>query len=138
MCTVLNKNVWPFPSLNVFSELPKEKSGQWIIRITSGNEIYDLDPGNVLPMEFFMARSVVGDAALSRDEVKLDALLDYINHHLEESHFAFDERWEKVKINPGSFTQIQIVLKVSKIEQQEKYETHPSIEYIAAEKSYVR
>jgi hypothetical protein len=138
VCTGLNKNVWPFPSLNVFSELPKEKSGQWIIRITSGNQFYDLDPGNMLPMEFFVARSLVGDVALSRDEEKLSALLDYINAHLADTRSGFDERWEKIKIVPNKLTHIQVVLKVSKIEQQKNYETYPVDEYLVGEKTYVR
>lgn len=138
MCTGLNKNVWPFSSLNVFSELPKEKSGQWIIRVTSGNQSYDLDPGNVLPAEFFVARSIVGDVALSREEKKMSALLDYINAHLVDTRSGFDERWEKIKVVPANLTQIQVVLKVSKIEQQKKYQTHPVDEFLVGEKSYVR
>lgn len=138
MCTGFNINVWPFPSLNVFSDLPKDKSGQWIIRIISESKNYELDPGNLLPMEFFVARSIIGDAVKSKNDVKLHVMLDYIYAHLDEFRFGFDERWEKTKLNIVGKTQIQIVLIISKIENMEKYEIFPIDEYIVAEKSYVR
>lgn len=138
VCTTLNKNVWPLPSLNVFSELSKEKLGQWVIRVTNNNESHDLDPGNVLPLEFFAARSFVGNVAYSGDEVRLSNLLDYINVHLADSRSGFDERWEKVKINPRGDTRIQILLKVSKLEKKEKFEMNFLDEYLVGEKSYVR
>jgi hypothetical protein len=138
VCTGLNKNVWPFPSLNVFSELPKDKTGQWIIRVTSGSETYDLDPGNALPVEFFVARSIVGEVAFSQDKEKLNSLLDYINAHLADSRSRFDERWEKIKINPAMNTKIQIVLKVSKIDRYKNYKSNTVDEYLVGEKSYAR
>ena len=138
VCTGLNINAWPFPSLNVFSELPKGKTGQWVIRVTSEKKKYELDPGRVLPMEFFVARSFVGHVARGNDDVRLNALLDYINKHLNEFRSGFDERWEKAKLNLSGPRHIQIILKVSQIERGEKYQTIPVAEYIVGEKTYVQ
>lgn len=138
VCTGLNKNIWPFPSLNVFSELPKDKSGLWVVRIATDSKTYELDPGNILPMDFFVARAFVGDVARYQDEKKLQALLDYTYDHLKESRTGFDEQWGKPKIFPGQKTNIQIVLKVSKTERTHKYETVPLGEYVIGEKTYAQ
>lgn len=141
MCTGFNVNVWPFPSLNVFSNLPKEKSGQWMFRIISEKETHEIDPGHLLPMDFFVARSFVGDIVKERDDVKLIALLDYVYSNLNEHRFGFDERWEKIKVESTGHTQVQFFLKVSKIEKNEKYEKYEAIplnEVLIGEKSYVR
>jgi hypothetical protein len=63
--TLLNQNVWPVSSFNVFSRTPKEI---WVLKailIDDQEREIAVDPGQTLPIEFFKARSVYRRVFLS-------------------------------------------------------------------------
>lgn len=98
--------------MNVFSEKITNVSGKWFFRIESSNFKNDIDPANLLPLEFFAARSLISDIVQTQDSAKLVKIFDYVITHLNDSRFQFDERWKKTSLKIKGPVKIQLVLKV--------------------------
>lgn len=135
-CTLTNSNHWPLYSMNVFNEQPKENIGKWVFRISTADGSYDVDPGNLLPLEFFAARAFVGELVQKRDAHVLSNLFDYINANSRAVRNGFDERWPKKVFEPGKQSKIQLILKVFSVKDSFVYKITLLKEIIIWEKQY--
>ena len=135
-CTLTNRNIWPFYSMDVFNEAPRSKVGHWLIRFSWDQAQVDLDPGEVLPLEFFAARGFLGFITQSEDEERIEKILDYIFKTVREERAGFDERWKKPALAPKGPGKVQIVLRVMELRTGGTLSLENSTDHVMAEKKY--
>lgn len=119
--TVMDENQWPLCSYNMFNFVPELRSQVMrFVLVEEGGRRQEVEPGQVLPIEFFRATSLCYEVYLvpewrDRREVFSRQLLDRLN---AAPWHAFDETYAAARPRKGGrFIGLRVVARTEEYDE---------------------